>query len=122
MDAVKFLEEVKRMCESHSTCVVDDKVCPIVCHRNGYCIGPALKSIEVDKFPNIVNAVDEWSKENSIKTRASEFMKHYPNVINCEGVPIICPKTIDVSYNPCSGCSKIDCYDCRKEYWMQEVE
>lgn len=118
MDAVKFLEEVKRMCESQSVCVEDHKACPIVCYRNGYCIGSALKTVETDDFSNIVNIVEQWS----LKTRSSEFLKHYPNAINCEGVPIICPKTIDVSYNPCSGCSKIDCYDCRKEYWMQEVE
>ena len=74
MDAVKFLEEVKRMCESHSTCVVDDKVCPIVCYRNGYCIGSALKTVETDDFSNIVNIVEQWSR----KTRSSEFLKCYP--------------------------------------------
>lgn len=34
MDAVKFLEEVKKMCKSQSVCVEDHKACPIVCHRN----------------------------------------------------------------------------------------
>lgn len=119
MDAVKFLEEVKKICKSQSTCVEDNKACPIVCHRNGYCIGSALKTIEEDDFPNIVNIVEQWSR----KTRSSEFLKHYPNVgVFNNGAVNICPKLLDKSYNPSAGCNDTNCYDCKTEYWMQEVE
>lgn len=87
-------------------------------------IQPLIPDYQYRKIMEILNEdnVEKHSNGNLIKTRASEFMKHYPNVMSCEDVPIICPKTIDISYNPCSGCSKIDCYDCRKEYWMQNIE
>lgn len=119
MDAVKFLEEVKKMCKSQSTCVEDNKACPIVCYRNGYCIGPALKTIEEDVFPNIVNIVEQWSR----KTRSSEFLKNYPNAtIGCYGVIDICPKAVDKNYKPVKGCDDTSCNECSNKYWRQEIE
>lgn len=119
MDAVKFLEEVKKMCESQTICVEDNKACPIVCYRNGYCIGSALKTVETDDFSNIVNIVEQWSR----KTRSSEFLKCYPNAtIGRHGVIDICPKAIDKNYTPANGCSNMSCDECSYKYWMQEVE
>lgn len=118
MDAVKFLEEVKKMCKSQSVCVEDHKACPIVCHRNGYCIGSALKTIEEDDFPNIVNIVEQWSR----KTRSNEFLKHYPNaIIDSRGIVDICPKAIDKDYTPANGCANTSCGECSYKYWSKEV-
>lgn len=125
MDAVKFLKEVKRMCEGQSVCVEDNKVCPIVCYRNGYCIGPALKTIEEDNFPKIVNIVEQWSR----KTRSSEFLKYYPDAtVDCHGMVDICPKAVDKNYTPVNGCCNThcdgdtSCDECCYEYWTKEVE
>lgn len=104
MDAVKFVKERRRMFD-------------VTGEYPKYNLFSLTISAE-----NVVKEVEEWSAAHPCKTRSSEFLKNYPNAINCEGVPIICPKTIDERYNPCSGCSRIDCYDCKKEYWMQEVE
>lgn len=121
MDAVKFLEEAKRMCENHACCSDNGKECPIIHFRNGTCIGTIASITETDKFPEIVSAVEKWSE--TLKTRNSEFLKHYPNADVYEsGIANICPKWIDNSYIPSAGCFDTDCYSCKVEYWMQAIE
>lgn len=122
MDAVKFLEEAKRMCNSCACCVDNGKECPIYRFRNGNCIGGVIANItEVDKFPEIVSAIEKWS--TTLKTRNSEFLKYYPNADVFEsGVANICPKLIDKNHYPSAGCFGTDCYDCKVEYWMQVIE
>ena len=119
MDTVKFLEEARRMCRlfSHVACVG----CPALINRQN-CIFSGVIVNYGTKTTDVVKIVEEWSKENPIKTRSSEFLKHYPNAINSEGVLFICPKKVDETYNPCNGCSKISCDECREKYWMQGVE
>lgn len=119
MDAVRYLEETRRMCRffSHVACVG----CPALINRQNCMFADVIVNYGT-KTTDAVAIVEKWAKEHPIKTRNSEFLKHYPNAINCEGVLSICPKWVDESYNPCNGCSKIDCDDCKEEYWMQEVE
>lgn len=103
MDAVTFLEEWKRM------------------HKNGRSV-PALDANIDFNSEKVVKIVEEWSAEHPRKTRQSEFLKHYPkaDILN-NGVVSVCPKLIE-GYNPSAGCCVIDCYDCKTEYWTQEVE
>lgn len=115
MDALEFIKEAKRMCESYEEC----EACPANADGFDDCRIDHMHDIDAE---NAVNIVEKWSKEHPRKTRNSEFLKHYPNAINCEGVLFICPKWVDESYNPCNGCSKTYCDDCKAEYWMQEVE
>ena len=56
MDAVKFLKEKKRMCESH--------VCS-KCRLHGKC---DIADVGFDKMEDIVRTVEEWSKEHPFKT------------------------------------------------------
>nr|DAH50916.1 MAG TPA: hypothetical protein [Caudoviricetes sp.] len=115
MDAVKFIKEAKRMCQSYEKC----EACPA--HTGGYddCRIDAMNDIDEEIA---VDIVEKWAKERPRKTRSSEFLKHYPNAIKYGDVLYICPKKLDESYNPCNGCSGTSCYKCREEYWLQEVE
>lgn len=71
---------------------------------------------------DVVKEVAEWSAAHPRKTRQSEFLKHYPKAdVLSNGVISVCPKLIE-GYNPSAGCYDTDCYDCKTEYWMQEVE
>lgn len=119
MDAVRYLEETRRMCRffSHVACVG----CPALINRQ-YCMFADVIVNYRTKTTDAVKIVEEWSKENPIKTRSSEFLKHYPNAIKYGDVIYICPKKLDESYNPCNGCCETSCYKCREEYWLQEVE
>lgn len=121
MDAVKFLEEAKRMCNSCACCSDNGKKCPIYDFRNGTCIGTIASITEADKFSEIVSTVEKWSM---LKTRNDELLKHYPNadIFEENGIANMCPKLIDKSYSPSAGCFGIDCYDCKVKYWMQVIE
>lgn len=123
MDAVKFLEEVKRMCENHVCCSYNGKKCPFYDNRGKSCIGTILSNTEKDKFIETVNAVEEWSAAHPRKTRQDVFMKQWPNAkVFVDGVLDFCPRELDSSY-PCQSTDvEMRCQSCRRKYWMQEVE
>ncbi len=107
MDAVKFLQERNRMYES----------------------GAATPSIGLEDDYNPVNAVkivEGWSAAHPRKTRQSVFLEQYPEAnIDENGVLLVSPCMISASHRNAHGdCANmdIDCADCRKEYWMNEVE
>lgn len=71
MDAVHFLQELKRMC------------------HNGYCPHcPLSKGLTTDCFAGLyerpeetVQLVEKWSVEHPQKTRLTEFLEKYPNAV-----------------------------------------
>jgi hypothetical protein len=71
---------------------------------------------------NIVTIVEEWAAEHPRKTRQSVFLEQYPEayVAKSTGLIDIQPCFIDKTLNP-RGCVK-KCVDCKREFWMQEVE
>ena len=117
MDAVEFLKEEDRMCDKYK-CSSDHTCSDCPCHskRNGtnkICI--SLRKTSPAKY---VEIVEKWSADHPVKTRQSEFLKMFPNAQTVRnGTPIICPKVVDSEYN-CNG----TCDNCRKEYWLEEVD
>lgn len=107
MDAVKFLMERNRMLTSGFATPL---------------IGGTLECEE--QAEQIVRKVERWSEEHPCKTRQSEFLKQWPNAkMN--------PFTGTVNVPPCyldksllDECREhfIDCNDCKRKYWLQEVE
>lgn len=116
MDAVKFIEERKRLCEMYANC----SECPA--NDNG---GRCKFSITVgDEATKQIKLLEEWAAAHPCRTRQSVFLEQYPeaSVDNC-GCLMICPKIISIDYrNRYGDCVKHTCYDCRREFWMQEVE
>ena len=116
MDALEFFKERKRMCDLYKDC----EGCPLVATE---CVVKDMTSEDTCK--RIVAAVEQWSKEHQRKTRQSVFLEQYPEAdIDGYGVMTICPA--DVYGNNACPKNKEDapimCYDCRHEFWMQEVE
>lgn len=104
MDAVKFLQERNRMYESGAAT-------------------PGI-GLEDDYDPVIaVKVVEEWSAAHPRKTRQSVFLEQYPEAeIDERGDLILCPRRISVDFRSrYANCTKM-CSDCRREFWMQEVE
>lgn len=106
MDAVKFLQERKRMYES-------GVITPSVMLGNNY--DPAIA----------VKVVEEWASVHPRKTRQSVFLEQYPNArIDSQAVIYVCPAD---AYGD-KVCPKneenvhIPCRDCRRNFWLQEVE
>ena len=105
MDAVKFIEERRRMYK------VTGKHSPTLA---GWI--PA---------EDVVKEVEEWSAAHPRKTRQSVFLEQYPCAkIDSQGVLYACPA--DVYGNNACPKNKEDapiiCHDCRREFWMREVE
>lgn len=72
----------------------------------------------------IVPIVEKWSKENPRKTRQDAFLEQWSEVeIDKKGILLVCPKLISTDYREKYGsCTNRFCSDCRREFWMQEVE
>ena len=117
MDALEFLKERRRMCDSHRWC----KGCPL---EDGKCV---VSDVAPDEdYKRIIAAVDQWSKEHQRKTRQSVFLEQYPEAeIDANGVVGLCPMSISAAYRDSNGeCNNPEqmCRDCRREFWMQEVK
>ena len=122
MDAVKFIEERNRMCKSFGDRCTG---CPAsnVCKNELCCAFDQGSTLDATAQ---VAIVEEWSAAHPIKTRQSVFIEQYPDaVLDGVGVLRICPIYISAEYrDDCNGCKNIGkkCSDCRREFWMQEVE
>lgn len=113
MDAVMFIKERKRMCDSLDSCVncpLNDDVC-------GDC--DIWVSLNVE---TAVNSVEKWSTAHPRKTRQSVFMEQWPDVyLDGHRVIAISPCALSKEYRGID-CSLRDCAECRKEFWTQEVK
>lgn len=120
MDAVEFLVTRDRMCRS----------------LNGRCNGCEVNErMGVDDMciyymaqhpQEVVEIVEQWGKEHSRKTRQSEFLKMFPRAsMTADGIIAFCPDSMDSEFEcPRKTRDNIDpiCGECRREYWLEEVE
>ena len=120
MDALEFLKEHKRMCNEYSRSYNGCCDCPLVSH----CSISSTASDDDNK--KTVDVVEQWSKEHPRKTMQSVFLERYPEAeIDAHGLVRICPMSISAAHRDSNGeCNNPEkmCRDCRREFWMQEVE
>lgn len=106
MDAVKFVKERRRM----------------------YTLGCIKKGITDynTKAEDVVAEVEQWSAAHPRKTRQSVFLEQYPDIkLDRFGVIQLCPMYISATHRDSNGECKTPetmCMDCRRWFWMQEVE
>lgn len=121
MDAVRYLEETRRMCRffSHVACVG----CPALINRQSCMFADMIVNYGT-KTTDAVAIVEKWSKEHPCKTRQSVFLEQWPNAeLDSNDVIVIDPCDIDKTiYRKDNGCYNRKCDDCRRGFWMQEVE
>ncbi len=113
MDAVEFLRERRRMCNAQDDC----DTCPIGIVCADYFVN---HNYSQEKASGMVSTVEQWAKEHSAKTRQSEFLKHYPDAKIFSGCLNACPMDVfgDTEFN----CNHQPCYECKKAFWLAEVE
>ena len=112
MDALEFLRERRRMCNSYRNC----EGCPL---EDGKCV---VSDVAPDEdYKRIIAAVEQWSKEHPRKTMQSVFLEQFPNAKTVEGILAICPYNLGL-VDKCKSVLGRLCFDCRREFWMQEVE
>jgi hypothetical protein len=115
MDALEFIRERNRMCNSfdHIGC----GNCPA--NKHGECIITLWDE-------EIVPIVEKWSKEHPRKTRQDVFLEQWPEAkVNEDGVLLLCPAIVSSAHrNPYGNCGSLSelCDDCYREFWMQEVD
>lgn len=113
MDAVEYLKTLDRMC--HCECLK----CEFRKVRSGIETCPVWQRTHPEEA---VAIVEKWAADHPIKTRQSEILKMFPGaaIDEMDGC---------LALNPCNfypkmreECSGRRCSDCRREFWMQEVE
>lgn len=116
MDAIKFLKERNRMCITNVSCYD----CPA--HDLG-CSNSCKFAMENWASPEQqINLVKEWSAAHPLQTRQSVFMEQWPYVwLDGNRVISLSPCTLSKEYRD-MNCDLRDCAECRKEFWMKEVE
>lgn len=106
MDAVKFIEERRRMYR------VTGKHAPTLA--------------EWIPAEDVVKEVEAWSAAHPRKTRQSVFLEQWPEAeLDTNGAVAICPTILSSDYRSANKRCKhpgTACSDCRREFWMQEVE
>ncbi len=107
MDAVKFIEERRRMSKATR------RYSPIM--------------VEGISPKDIVKEVEDWSAAHPKKTRQDVFLEQWPEAVLTEdGVISICPITVSAAYrNNTGGCAsptRPQCDVCCREFWTKVVE
>ena len=107
-----------RMCKFYKNC--DDRALAKT---------TAMCQVFIEEHPDKANEIIlKWCKEHPVETRQDRFLKMFPNAkLSSDGLVSICAQGCDRSWNCklniyANNIENIDCTDCRKEYWLAEVE
>lgn len=113
MDAVEFVNKMNRMCAKYPDCVG----CPIETENQDE---DCMSKVPAEQM---VAIVEKWTNEHPGKTRQSEFLRVIPNLrLDKAGSIQLCPATITGERCEVYGAAYENCYDCRKNFWNQEVD
>lgn len=110
MDAVKFLKEKERMCDSFNSycdgCEIESQRCGIGC------------GVYMRKYPEqAVSVVEKWAAEHPKETYLTQFLKHYPNALmDDDGTPEVCVNELGIKRD--DGCTTCNCIKC----WNTPIE
>ena len=111
MDAVEYLKTLNRMC--HCECLK----CEFGKARSEFETCPVWQRTHPKEA---VEIAEKWAKDHPVKTRQSEFLKLFPNAQTDSGCLNACP--MDVFGNTGIDCNKRTCFECKKAFWLAEVE
>lgn len=118
MDAVKFFQTVKRLCKNPGC-----EGCPVC--KYGMCMVMRMARLDDasdESIEETISKVEQWAKENPVKTRQSELLKLFPNTKINSGAIVFCPINFLPEVEKNAYCEKHEsCKECRKDYWLAEM-
>lgn len=80
----------------------------------------------VKAVETLAKAVEMWAAEYLRKTRQDVFLEQWPDAeLDADGVLEISPCSLSKKHEKDGGCCDDRtkrCRDCRREFWMEEVE
>ena len=124
MDAVEYLNQVKRICNGIGNGSQICNECPLY-YESGApmrCMANVVVYTSNDFDTSaFVEKVEKWAKEHPAKTRATKLLEAFPNADVYDGIPDICPKRLEKSYRV-KCCEGVHCEDCEMEFWAEEIE
>ena len=109
MDAVEFLKARRRLCNNN---ICEDS-CPLFHCEDDDTDDDCVKQ---------VCAVEQWAKEHPIKTMQDKLLDVFPKSKIINGCVLLCPMNIDEEYQERSPCSYKFCEDCRRDFWLKEID
>lgn len=112
MDALEFIKAIKQMLSAGA---------------NNSTVQKYISAYKKNDCEGMVKAAEQWAAEHPIKTRQSVFLEQYPEArLSNDGILLICPRTISAEYrgenDSCNRVNYSTCADCRREFWLAEVE
>lgn len=123
MEAIKFLEEAKRMCGSHDVC----EACPMFIDESYCAVDIELKPIP-QELKRIVEAVQQWSDKHPKATRLSSLLNVFPNLfLDNTRLPSGCVRDYDQTYDCPVHSGKLlgntlhPCVVCKQQFWNEEI-
>lgn len=125
MDAVEYEKGRRRMCRTNilkkGSCEGCDAY-SVLMHRCDFVPPPPGRKADDEKvIKKNIATVEQWVKDNQIKTRQSEFLKMFPAAtIADDGMPDIDP--CDINQKLLGRCQEDGCEKCRREFWLKEIE
>ena len=122
MDVIKYLKTKLRMCIAYH-CKCED--CPLGHNSNGTELNCYM--FQEHRPEEAVAAVEKWAAEHPARTRQSEFLKVFPNApFDKHGVTDVHVCDVDKRYGDGDkyehNCHGVSCDDCRRKYWLEEIE
>lgn len=118
MDAIEFIKERQRLCQTY--------VCCLECPAGNGNYGCKFNTASGYDATEQIRLLEDWSAAHPLRTRQYELLKLYPETaLDENGVISICPNALFLAYrNKNGGCNNPDstCPDCRKEFWLKEME
>lgn len=118
MDAVDFVKNYIRMCAAVNDC----EECP--CYETDFCTA-AVNLRSPESAEEVVQLIEEWSATHPRKTRQSIFLEQYPEAkVADDGNLSLCPVAVSAKHrNEYGNCAitVVNCAECRREFWSQEV-
>lgn len=114
MNAAEYLKSRGRMTEN---CNIDCDKCPLCEDNNGK--GIYCAELESEYPEQAVEIVENWAKENPVKTYLSVLLEKLPNAkLSEKGIPYVCIAAFF------GGNAKAECEDIEgcKECWNREYK
>ena len=114
MDAVEFLKALGRLCNNY---LCGDN-CPLI---------DSCDDESDDGYVRKVQIVERWAKAHPVKTRQNEFLKMWPDAaIGDDGYPSVAPcqlyKDMEEKNEDGVCCKNGGCAECRRDFWLKEIE
>ena len=108
MDALEFIKAIKQMLSAGA---------------NNSTVQKYISAYKKNDCEGMVKAAEQWAAEHPAKTRQSEFLKLFPDapIYPDTGLVRVSPCQVDRAL--CGNCpTGINCIECRKKFWLAEVE